>query len=190
MDQLWTPWRYAYVSQADTKDSRAGVAAELAAWPGDLHCVFCNMHAAVDYAIAHGMAAEKAEQAAGIVLRGHTCFICLNAYPYATGHVMIVPYIHQSFLGRLAPEAAQEMMALAQRTTLVLEQSYRPDGVNLGMNLGQAAGAGVADHLHLHALPRWAGDTNFMTTVAETRVLPEVLSQTWERLRGAFARVS
>ena len=187
MDQLWTPWRYAYVSQADAKDTRPGVPAELAAWPGDLQCVFCNLYTAADYAIEHGMPVDQAERAAGIVLRGQTCYICLNAYPYATGHVMIVPYAHQGFLGRLAPEAAQEMMALAQRTTLVLEQSYRPDGVNLGMNLGQAAGAGVTGHLHLHALPRWAGDTNFMTTIAETRVLPEALAQTWQRLRQAFA---
>ncbi len=189
MDQLWTPWRHAYVSQAKSDETREGVPPELAAWPGDQHCVFCNLRAAADYAIAHGMAAEAAEQAANIILRAETCFVCLNAYPYSTGHLMILPYAHEAWLARLPAETAQEMMALAQRATRALEHAYRPDGINLGMNLGQAAGAGVADHLHLHILPRWAGDTNFMTTVGGVRVLPEDLSQTWRRLRDAFTLV-
>ena len=190
MDQLWTPWRYAYVTGDNaTGETRPGVAAALAAWPGDLHCVFCNLIAAADYAIAHGMLREDAERAANIVLRGRTCFLCLNAYPYSSGHVMVVPYAHEASLAALAAETAQEMMALAQRTARALEQTYTPDGINLGMNLGRAAGAGVADHLHLHALPRWVGDTNFMTTVSETRVLPEALADTWRRLREAFARI-
>ena len=188
MDQLWTPWRHAYVTQADVRDTRPGVPEELSAWPGDLHCVFCNLRAAADHGAGHGMTPDAADQAANIVLRAEHCFVCLNAYPYSTGHMMILPYAHEASLGKLAAEAAQEMMALAQRATRALEQEYRPDGINLGMNLGQAAGAGVADHLHLHILPRWAGDTNFMTIISQTRVLPETLSQSWKRLREAFTR--
>jgi len=194
MNQLWTPWRHAYVTQPqpgspEAEQTRPGVPPQLAAWPGDQRCVFCNLLASADYAIAQGMAAEQAEQSANIILRGESCFICLNAYPYSSGHLMILPYAHEAALSRLPAASAQEMMALAQRATRALEQAYRPDGINLGMNLGQAAGAGVAEHLHLHILPRWAGDTNFMTTIGETRVLPEDLSQTWQRLREAFARV-
>lgn len=191
MDQLWTPWRLAYVTQPrhGTDETRPGVPPQLADWPGNLHCVFCNLRAAADYAIAHGMSADAADQAANIVLRAQSCLIGLNAFPYSTGHLMILPYAHQASLAELPAETAQEMMALAQRATRALELAYRPDGINLGMNLGQAAGAGIADHLHLHVLPRWAGDTNFMTTVSETRVLPEDLAQTWQRLREAFARV-
>ena len=188
MEQLWTPWRHAYVTQEE-QQTRPGVPPELAAWPGDHHCVFCNLLAAADYAIANGTDREKAEQAANILLRAEHCFLCLNAFPYSTGHLMIIPYAHEASLARLPAVAAQELMALAQRATRALERAYRPDGINLGMNLGQAAGAGVADHLHLHILPRWAGDTNFMTTVGGVRVLPEALSQSWQRLRQAFALV-
>jgi ATP adenylyltransferase len=187
VDHLWTPWRYAYVTQEDTRETRAGVPDRLAAWPGDLHCVFCNLIAAADYAIEHGMAPEEADRAANIVLRGRSCYICLNAYPYTSGHVMIVPHAHEGSLGALAAETAQEMMALAQRSVRALERAYSPDGTNLGLNLGKAAGAGVADHLHMHVLPRWFGDTNFMTVTGETRILPEILEQSWQRLRAAFA---
>jgi ATP adenylyltransferase len=177
------------VTQEDTREARAGVPAPLAAWPGDHHCVFCNLIAAADYAMEHGMAAEEAERAAKIVMRGQSCYICLNAYPYTSGHVMIVPFAHEGSLAALAAEAAQEMMALAQRTARALERAYSPDGINLGLNLGKAAGAGVAGHLHMHVLPRWVGDTNFMTVTAETRVLPEMLEQSWQRLRAAFAGI-
>ncbi|MDQ1450252.1 MAG: adenylyltransferase, partial [Acidobacteriaceae bacterium] len=147
----------------------------------------CNLMAAADYAIEHGMAPEEADRAANIVLRGRSCYICLNAYPYTSGHVMIVPHAHEGSLGALAAETAQEMMGLAQRSVRALERAYSPDGTNLGLNLGKAAGAGVADHLHMHVLPRWFGDTNFMTVTGETRVLPEILEQSWQRLREAFA---
>ena len=187
MDHLWTPWRYAYVTQEDMREGRAGVPTRLAAWPGDHHCVFCNLIAAADYAVEHGMPAAEADRAANIVLRAATCYICLNAYPYTSGHVMIVPYLHEGSLGALAAEAAQEMMVLAQRTTRALEHAYSPDGINLGLNLGKAAGAGVAGHLHMHVLPRWFGDTNFMTVTGETRVLPEILDETWQHLHQAFA---
>lgn len=188
MDHLWTPWRFAYVTSAETA-ARSGVPRGLEAWPGDLGCVFCNLIAAVDYAIANGTSAEQAESAGGLVLRGEHCFVCLNAFPYTSGHVMIVPYAHLDRLAALPAETAQEMMALAQRTERVMERLYAPHGFNFGMNVGQAAGAGVAGHLHLHAMPRWVGDTNFMTTVAETRVLPEDLESTWRRLRQGFAEL-
>jgi ATP adenylyltransferase len=133
------------------------------------------------------MAAGTAEAAVHIVHRGVSCFVVLNAFPYSTGHVMIVPYVHTDSLAALEPAAAEEMILLAQRVELALRDVYRPDGLNFGLNLGESAGAGVANHIHLHGLPRWSGDTNFMTVVAETRVLPETLDITWEKLCTAFA---
>ncbi len=186
MDQLWSPWRFAYVTTADGAP-RPGVPARLNAWPGDHSCVFCNLIASVDFAIANGMSVDEAEEAGGLVKRGKHCFICLNAYPYTSGHVMVMPYAHLDRIAKMDSDSAHELMDLAQLTERALEQLYRPQGFNFGMNLGQAAGAGVAGHLHLHAMPRWAGDTNFMTTVAETRVLPEDLGTTWKRLREVFA---
>ncbi len=132
------------------------------------------------------MTAEEAEEAAGLVLRGKHSYICLNAYPYTSGHIMVVPYAHLDRLSLLPRDAAHELMDLAQRSETALEHIYKPHGLNFGMNLGKAGGAGVAGHLHLHALPRWVGDTNFMSTVAETRVLPEDLATTWKRMREAF----
>jgi len=185
MDRLWTPWRYNYVTRAE-KHLRKGVPAELSGWEGDLGCVFCNMIAAVDYAIATGMDPVDAERAAHIVYQGETCYICLNAFPYSTGHVLIIPYVHTDSLASLEPSIAMEMMALAQKTETCLRAAYKPDGLNFGLNLGESAGAGVANHIHLHALPRWSGDTNFMTVTAETRVLPESLHITWDKLRTFF----
>ncbi len=191
MDRLWTPWRYNYVAHADPQ-ACTGVPEALNAWPPseaeDKHCVFCNMIDAVDYAIAHGMSRENAERAAYIVHRGLHCFVCLNVYPYSTGHVMIVPYQHLASLAAVPTEAANELVALAQRAEAALREVYHPDGLNLGLNLGEAAGAGVADHVHLHTLPRWVGDTNFMTVTAETRVLPETLDVTWKKLRAPFEK--
>ena len=185
MDRLWTPWRYAYITRTD-QQARTGVPPELAAWPAseDKHCVFCNMVAATDYAIAHGMPAETAERYSHIVYRGRNCFVCLNAFPYATGHVLILPYLHTDSLATTPTDAAHEMIELAQITERAFRSIYRPDGINLGMNLGEAAGAGVAAHIHMHALPRWVGDTNFMTVTAETRVLPETLDTSWAKLRS------
>lgn len=189
MDRLWTPWRYNYVTQAEPQ-ARTGVPPALNAWPPseaeDRHCVFCNMVAATDYAIARGMQRDDAEKAANIIHRGLHCFVCLNAYPYSTGHVLISPYRHVDSLMKLSPEEAHELIEIAQRTEAVLREVYRPSGLNIGLNLGEAAGAGVAGHMHLHALPRWVGDTNFMTVTAETRVLPEALDVTWTKLRSAF----
>jgi ATP adenylyltransferase len=158
MDYLWTPWRYAYVSTADK----------------DAGCVLCELP-------------RMPDRAALIVHRGRLCYVVLNRYPYTSGHVMIVPYEHLDRLQGLAAEAAPEMMQLAQAWEGVLQRAYRPDGINLGMNLGKAAGAGIAGHIHMHLLPRWVADANFISTVGETRVLPESLEQTWERLRTAVA---
>jgi ATP adenylyltransferase len=186
MDYLWTPWRYAYLVDADP-NGRKGVPPALAAWPGDCHCVFCNLIEATKYAVEHGRSPLEADRAANIVLRGERCFIVLNAFPYSSGHVLILPYAHQASLAALEPATAQEMMTLAQRTDAVLRQVYTPHGINLGVNLGKAAGAGVEGHLHMHVLPRWMGDSNFMTVIAETRVLPETLDATWQRLQSGFA---
>jgi ATP adenylyltransferase len=159
MDYLWTPWRYRYIADA-AKDEG---------------CVFC------------AALAIKNDAAALIVLRASKNFVILNRYPYTSGHVMIVPYTHSADLAATDVETLAEMMTLAQRVQVALERTYHPQGYNLGMNLGRAAGAGVTGHLHLHVLPRWSGDSNFMTVVAETRVEPEDLSTTYEKLRSAFA---
>ena len=158
MDYLWTPWRYAYVSTAEKAST----------------CVFCD-------AVQAGDAAKVL-----IVHRGQHCFVILNAYPYTPGHVMIVPYAHLDELRKLPPEAASEMMALSQRMESVLRDLYHPDGINLGMNIGKAAGAGIAGHIHMHVLPRWVADANFMSVVGETRVLPETLDETWKRMTQAL----
>ena len=155
MDYLWTPWRYAYIKEAG---KTAG-------------CIFCEL------------AQSKDDRAALIVHRGRLCFIVLNAFPYTSGHVMIVPCQHVDQLQKLSPEAAQEMMSLSVRMEGALRSSYNPEGINLGMNIGSAAGAGVAGHIHMHILPRWNADSSFITTVGETRILPEELGTTWERLK-------
>jgi ATP adenylyltransferase len=158
MDYLWTPWRYAYVSGTEKP----------------VGCVFCQA------------AREKDDQKARIVHRGAHCFVILNTYPYTPGHVMIVPYTHLDELQKLPIDAANEMMALSQRMESVLRELYRPDGINLGMNIGKAAGAGIAGHIHLHVLPRWVADANFVSVVCETRVLPETLESTWKKLSSAM----
>jgi ATP adenylyltransferase len=189
MDRLWTPWRYEYVSHAK-ETSFPGVPAALNAWtasgPEPCDCVFCNMIAAVEYAAKQGMPISEAEKAVHIVARARYCFLCLNAFPYATGHILIVPYRHVDSLAALPSEDAAEMMALAQRVELVLRAVYHPAGMNFGLNLGEAGGAGIAGHIHMHALPRWIGDTNFMTVTADTRVLPEALDTTWRRIREVW----
>ncbi len=162
MDYLWTPWRYRYI--ADTKK--------------DDRCIFCD-------AIALNDDAKSL-----IVLRGAKNFIILNRFPYTSGHVMIVPFAHVAEFAAAEPETMAEMMRLAQRVQAALEAAYHPDGYNLGMNLGRSAGAGVAGHLHLHVLPRWNGDVNFMTTISETRLEPEDLAATYTKLRRALAETN
>lgn len=159
MDYLWTPWRYQYLSQAAHATG----------------CVFCR---------AAGLGDDPR---ALIVLRGRKNFVILNRFPYTNGHCMIVPFAHLADLAGCDAEALAEMMELTRKVQVALETLYHPHGYNIGMNLGRAAGAGVADHIHLHILPRWVGDTNFMTTVAETRLQPEELSVTYEKLHGALA---
>ncbi len=122
-----------------------------------------------------------------MVHRGEHCFVILNRYPYTSGHLMIVPYNHVSKLTSVSAAGASEMMELARRAEQVLEAVYHPEGLNMGMNFGSAAGAGIAQHIHLHMLPRWSGDANFMTTVANTRIIPEALDDTYEKLSRAFA---
>ena len=158
MDYLWTPWRYKYIADA-TKDDR---------------CIFCDAIAAND------------DVKMLIVFRGSKNYIILNRFPYTSGHVMVVPYAHISDLAAADAEVVSEMMLLAQRVEAALEKTYHPEGYNLGMNLGRAAGAGVLGHLHLHVLPRWSGDSNFMTVVSETRVEPEDLTTTYQKLRAAL----
>ena len=160
MDYLWTPWRYQYMEQAAANQQPA--------------CIFCD--------------AVKAnhDDETLLVYRGKKSFVILNRFPYTSGHVMIVPYAHVAELNLCEEDALTEMMQLAQRVESIFRKEYKPDGMNLGMNLGRAAGAGVAGHLHLHMLPRWIGDSNFMTVTGETRVHPEDLTTTYQRLKSGL----
>jgi ATP adenylyltransferase len=161
VERLWSPWRNAYVSGSG--ESRG--------------CVFCE--------------ARVHEEAASLVLfRGATCFVILNLYPYNNGHLMVVPNRHVATLALATPEELAELMLLTQRAEIALTEVYKPQGINVGMNLGRPAGAGVVDHLHVHLVPRWTGDTNFMSVVGEVRVLPEDLQQTAGRLRPVFERLA
>ena len=161
MDYLWTPWRFQYM-----KDAASGIQPD---------CIFCDA------------AARKDDSETLVVFRGAKTFIILNRYPYTSGHVMIVPYAHVPDLKGCDAETLSEIMRLAQKVEAVFQADYKPDGMNLGMNLGRAAGAGVAGHVHLHVLPRWFGDSNFMTVTGETRVHPEELRTTYQRLRSALS---
>jgi len=158
MDYIWTPWRYAYVTGAEKSSG----------------CIFCDC------------AGPQDDEKSRIVHRGKHCFIILNTYPYTSGHVMVVPFQHVDELRKLSPDAATELMALCQRMEAVLRGLYKPEGINLGMNIGKAAGAGIARHIHMHVLPRWTADANFMSVVGETRVLPEALDVTWRRIKEAL----
>lgn len=164
MDYLWTPWRYRYVSGVQ---DAAGLDRE--------ECVFCRI-----------LRSGAADRDALVVHRGERNFVMLNRYPYTSGHVMVIPYDHVSTLARATRETVDEMMRLTQRLEGFVRKLYKPDGVNLGMNIGRAAGAGVAGHIHMHVVPRWIADSNFVTVVGETRVLPEDLSTTWTRMQAEF----
>ena len=159
MDYLFTPWRYNFVTNADKTSG----------------CLFCDLLKRND------------DRQSLIVHRGRHCFVVLNAFPYTSGHSMIVPYEHLDRLQALSPEAAAEMMQLTQKLEGILRELYGPDGLNVGMNMGKAAGAGVAGHIHMHVLPRWVADANFMTVIGEARVLPEALETTFERIHSKFA---
>ena len=158
MDYLWTPWRYQYLTAGAMRDT----------------CVFCT-------------AGQEADDRQHLVVhRAAHNFVILNRYPYTNGHLMIVPYQHAASMAELPDETLAELMTLVRASEGHLRALYRPDGLNFGINIGSAAGAGIAGHLHLHGLPRWIGDANFMTAIGETRVLPETLETTWERLSAAF----
>jgi ATP adenylyltransferase len=163
MEFLWSPWRNQYVTSGSAQKP-----------PG---CVFC-------YFAAHSAPAFDDEHY--ILFRGQHNFVVLNLFPYTTAHLMIVPNAHVAELADVAKSVSDEMMDLAKRTQRAIGVEYKPDGYNLGMNLGAAAGAGIAAHLHLHLLPRWTGDANFMTTIGETRVLPEALADTYRKLKRHF----
>jgi ATP adenylyltransferase len=158
MDFLWSPWRYRYM---ETTGHETG-------------CIFCRALEAND------------DAAVGIVKRGVQTFVILNKFPYTSGHLMVVPFAHVGELADCDSTTLAEIMEQTKEMEAALQEIYRPQGFNLGMNLGRAAGAGVLGHLHMHLLPRWAGDANFMTTIGETRVEPEDLSTTYEKLRKAL----
>jgi ATP adenylyltransferase len=160
MDRLWSPWRLAYV----TGDA------------GSSSCVFCD--------------AQRNEQSSLIVFHGRTCFVILNLYPYNNGHLMVIPNRHVASLAEATPEELGELIELTRRSEIALREAYAPHGLNMGINLGKPAGAGVLDHVHMHVVPRWNGDTNFMTVVGDTRVLPEELPTSVARLRPIFERLA
>jgi ATP adenylyltransferase len=160
-ERIWAPWRLAYVKDA-SKDA-------------DDECIFC------------AKPAEDDDEANLIVHRGERCFVILNLFPYTNGHLMVAPFDHVATLPELPPETTAEMMALAQRAMGLLEGAYEPHGYNVGFNQGRVAGAGVEHHIHMHVVPRWGGDTNFMPVLADTRVMPQSLEQSYEALAGSFS---
>ncbi|MGH9258154.1 MAG: HIT family protein [Vicinamibacterales bacterium] len=161
MDRLWSPWRLEYVARGE---------------PGS-GCIFCE-------------ATRSSESNALIVFEGSTAYIILNLYPYNNGHLMVVPYRHLATFGALSIEEVTEVAVLVQRAEAALTEAYRPHGFNVGVNVGKPAGAGVLEHLHVHIVPRWNGDTNFMTVIGDMRVLPENLGASAERLKPIFARLA
>ena len=163
MEILWSPWRNAYISSIGSEETQ------------DQACIFCVAQA------------DREHDERNFVLHRATFnFVILNRYPYVSGHLMIAPYAHLGDFYSAPKETTNEMMNLAKRSQAALLEVYRPDGFNLGMNLGRAAGAGVVDHFHMHIMPRWIGDTNFMTAIGETRVLPEDLPTTYRKLLSRF----
>jgi len=160
MERLFTPWRLSYVTSQDPT-------------PG---CALCR-------------ARDGADGADRLVVHvGEHCFVVMNLYPYTGGHVMVTPKRHIATLREASGEELGEMMGLARKLEDVYRDAYRPDGLNVGMNLGRAGGAGIADHIHMHVVPRWAGDTNFMTSISDTRVIPEDPEQSCQRLRPYFRK--
>jgi ATP adenylyltransferase len=165
LERLWAGWRSNYIDDIANRPPPSP----------DGDCLFCGL-----------AAGDPGEMM--VLARNDAAFAVMNAYPYNSGHLMVAPLRHEPRLGGLSPEEASAVMALTRDASLAVEAAYQPDGINVGMNLGRAAGAGVPNHLHVHVLPRWAGDTNFMTAVAETRVLPESLSTSYEKLLAAWRR--
>ena len=163
-ERLWSPWRMEYIRRGEGGDHQGG-------------CVFCDLPAA----------AADQDPANHLLARGEASFLLLNAFPYNPGHLMAAPYRHVGDYEELTAAELAEMTAFAGRAIRAMREESGPHGFNLGMNLGQVAGAGIADHLHLHLVPRWGGDTNFMPVVGRTKVLPELLDETYRRLRPHFA---
>ena len=163
MQHLWAPWRLSYVTNAGTGGGGA--------------CVFCA-------------ATEGSEPSSLTLHDGDRCFVILNKYPYSNGHLMVVPRRHIGKLSEASPDELSELMTLTRTAEIALTEAYDPHGLNVGMNLGRPAGAGVVGHLHMHVVPRWNGDTNFMTVTADTRVVPEEPAQTVARLRPIFLRLT
>jgi len=161
MERLWTPWRLSYVTETSAPSTA---------------CVFCEASARADEPL--------------IVHRARRSYIILNKFPYTNGHLMVVPDRHVGRLAALEHDEGEELIALTRLAEMVLDEAYQPHGFNMGLNLGKAAGAGVLDHVHMHIVPRWHGDTNFVTVVGDTRVLPETLEASAARLRPLFARAS
>lgn len=161
-DHLYAPWRMEYISKADA--SKTG-------------CIFCEKPR------------EDRDAENFIVHRGERCFVIMNVFPYNTGHLMVVPYAHTGDFNELPVETYTEMMRLGGTAIAAMKRAMHPDGFNLGMNIGRVSGAGIAEHLHLHIVPRWAGDTNFISVVGHVRVLPEAMEKTWARLLDAFCCV-
>jgi ATP adenylyltransferase len=161
LEHLWSPWRLAYITGTGQPTG----------------CVFCA-------------ALESADGAPLILFRGRACYVILNLFPYNNGHLMVVPNRHIPSLAAATEEELAELIDLTRRAEIALTEAYAPHGMNMGVNLGKPAGAGVLDHVHMHVVPRWNGDTNFMTVVGETRVLPEELQVTADRLRPIFERLS
>lgn len=164
MDVLWSPWRYDYIN-SDKDNSTAE----------STGCVFCNI-----------LKSPASDVDKFIIERAGHNFVILNIYPYTSGHIMIVPFEHHSELTQASSEATNELMELTKKAQGIIKEVYKPQGINLGMNLGKAAGAGVAEHFHMHILPRWIGDANFMTAVAQTRTIPESLEDTFNKLKDKF----
>ena len=160
---MWSPWRMDYIAGGEERAS------------GGPACVFCDLPAQRDDARTY------------ILYRGERAFVVMNLYPYNSGHLMMVPYAHEASLAGLDEPTLTELMTLAKRSQSILEERMRPQGFNLGVNQGRGAGAGIADHLHMHLLPRWAGDTNFMTAVGDVRVIPQHLDETYRLLADGFA---
>jgi len=158
MDFIWSPWRYTYVSSAADSDS----------------CVFCLDDTRAD------------DEERLVLYRGEHSFVIMNLYPYTSGHLMVAPYAHVASITGMEPEQMHELLGLGRRSVEALEATYSPEGFNLGMNLGACAGAGVRDHVHLHVVPRWCGDVNFMTVTGEARVLPEDLHTSFRKLKPLF----
>ncbi|MGA9162555.1 MAG: HIT domain-containing protein [Actinomycetota bacterium] len=161
MDRIWSPWRMAYIQAAKERGDDAG-------------CIFCDLPAGGD------------DEGTKILARGEHAFVILNSFPYNPGHLMVAPFRHVGDFSALEPGELAEVDALIARSIRALEAELEPHGFNLGMNLGRVAGAGIPDHLHWHIVPRWNGDTNFMPVVGQTRVLPELLEESYARLRPRF----